>query len=87
MKWNCVHTRPSAGAVHTATVLSKAGFLEINIANSSYFMAPLTAIGYLCYIFDDLISKGQMEGKIPNFCPDFGILRSGTLFFDDYKDI
>ena len=30
-------------------------------------MAPLTAIGYLCYIFDDLISKGQMEGKIPNF--------------------
>ena len=79
--------RLSAGAVHTATVLSKAGSLEINIVNSSYFMAPLIAIGYLCYIFNDLISKGQMEGKISNFCPDLGILCSGALFFADYKDI
>ena len=47
-------------------------------------MAPLPVIGYLCYIFDDLISQGGMEEKITNYCPDLGMLHNGTLFFADY---
>ena len=48
-------------------------------------MAPLTAIGYLYYIFDDLI-RVRWRGKYQIFCPYLGILRSGILFFADYKD-
>lgn len=51
----------------------------IAMPNSSHFMASLPAIGYLCYIFDDLTSEGA-EG-IPNFCPDLSMLHNGTIFF------
>lgn len=47
--------------------------------NSFYFMVFLLVIGYLCYIFDDLISEG-VEG-ILNFCFDFSMLYNGIIFF------